>query len=244
MKPTAVPFLVSLALALPSCDKQAASDASSSTTEESVEKDAARKEDIPILPIEKGAIWEYEAKVEIPAGVTSRGAAAVQTSFTRTRRYLGKVKPAEELPETDCFEVSVPGSPDEREFVEIHDDRVLLRGSLIMRPETTRPLWYEHPVPFVEAGMRPGTEAPGISAGGGAMVRRIQVIAREKVTVPAGEYDTIRLLMTGTDGDMELRRTIWFAPGTGIVREEKTRYRGDRLLFREEQALARTNVSR
>lgn len=203
---------------------------------------AAKQADCPLLPVEPGDEWEYEVSLEIPPGVTSRAAAAVDTGFVRKRRYLGKVQAADGLPATDCFEVTVPGSPDEREFVEIRDDRILLRGSLIMRPETTRPLWFDHPVPFVEAGMRPGTEAPIVSGGEGAFKRRLQVIARENVVVPAGEFSAIRLLMTGTDGDMELRRTIWFAPGTGIVREEKARYRSDRLLFREKQELVRTTV--
>ena len=48
--------------------------------------------------------------------------------------------------------------------------------------------------------------------------------------------------MTGTDGGVELRRTIWFAPGIGIVREEKTRYRTGKLLFRETQQLAQTSL--
>ena len=43
--------------------------------------------------------------------------------------------------------------------------------------------------------------------------------------------------MTCTDGDLELRRTVWFAPGPGIVREEKSRYRLDKLIFRETQEL-------
>ena len=243
MKRTTLLILpVAAALGLAACNRSGVTEREADP--DSVEENAARQNDIPLLPLGEGDEWEYAASIEIPAGVTSRGAAAVNTSFTRIRRYLGKVKPAGDLPETDCFEVSVPGSPDEREFVEIHDDRILLRGSLLMRPETTRPLWYDHPIPFVEAGMRPGTEAPGVSAAGGAMVRRLQVIAREPVTVPAGEFDSIRLLMTGTDGEMELRRTIWFAPGVGIVKEEKTRYRADRLLFREQQQLTRTTVGK
>ena len=73
---------------------------------------------------------------------------------------------------------SCPRSPAEREFVEIHDDRILMRGSMIMRPETTRPMWLDHPVPFVVAGMKAGTESPEIQAPAAALSRKTQVIAQ------------------------------------------------------------------
>ena len=202
----------------------------------------AVRPDVPLLPVSKGDVWIYNVHLAIPENVTSPGAAEVEQKHQRTRTYLGKVTPAEGLPEVDCFEVIVPASPAEREFVEIHDDRILMRGSMIMRPETTRPMWLEHPVPFVIAGMKAGTESPHIQATGGSLSRKTQVIGREEVTVPAGRFPSIRLLMSGSDGDLELRRTIWFSPGTGIVREEKTRYRLGKVIFRETQELAKTSL--
>lgn len=233
MKPKVRSVLsAALALLLAACDSNKKS-AAPATPRES----ALRAGDIPILPVAKGDAWIYDVRLEIPADVTSPGAAEVNTSHQRTRTYLGKISAAQGLPETDCFEVTVPGSPAEREFVEIHDDRILMRGSLIMRPESTKPMWLEHPVPFVIAGAKPGTSLPEFSAGGG-LTRKVQVIAREDLTVPAGTFPCIRLLTTGRDGDLELRRTTWFSPGKGIIREEKTRYSGEKLLFRETQELA------
>lgn len=197
------------------------------------------RSDVPLLPVSKGDAWIYTVRLEIPGNVTSPGAAEVDQTHQRIRTYLGKVSPAEGLSEVDCFEVVVPHSPVEREFVEIHDDRILMRGSMIMRPETTRPMWLDHPVPFVVAGMKAGTESPQIEAPGGSLSRKTQVIGREDVTVPAGNFFSIRLLMSGTDGDLELRRTIWFSPGTGIVREEKIRYRLGKVIFRETQELVK-----
>ncbi len=194
------------------------------------------------MPVTKGDTWDYQVHLEIPADVTSQGAAEVDENHLRTRTYLGKISPAAGLPEVDCLEVTVPGSPPEREFVDIYDDKILMRGSMIMRPETTRPMWLDHPVPFVIAGMKAGTESPEIQVAGGSLSRTTHVIVREDVTVPAGTFPSIRLLMTGMDGDLELRRTIWFSPGTGIVREEKTRYRKGKLIFRETQQLVKTSL--
>jgi len=201
--------------------------------------EALKSSDMPLLPVTPGDRWIYQTRLSIPAGVTSPGAAEVNTSHERVRAYLGKQPAAEGLPAVDCFEVTAPGAPAEREFVEIHNDRILMRGSLIIRPETTKPMWLADAVPFVVAGMKAGTAMPGFRTGDGALSRRTEVIAREDVTVPAGTFPCIRLLTTGRDGDLELRRTVWFSPKTGIVREEKIRYRGDKLIFREIQELSR-----
>jgi hypothetical protein len=231
-----VPFLTAFItmLFLTACDTKKSEPAKTLSPGE----EAVRNQDIPVLPVKTGDTWTYEVKLEIPSDVTSEGAAAVSTSHRRTRTYLGKISAAEGLPETDCFEVTVPGAPSEREFVEIHEDRILMRGSLIMRPETTKPMWLETPVPFIIAGMKPGTSLPEVKTRDGALSRKTQIIAREEITVPAGKFPCIRILTTGNDGEIEMRRTVWFAPGKGIIREEKTRYRREKLLYRESQELA------
>jgi hypothetical protein len=195
--------------------------------------------DMPILPVKTGDSWTYEVVLEIPSDVTSPGASEVRTKYNRTRSYIGKVKAAEGLPATDCFEVTIPGSPREREFVEIHEDRILMRGSLVLRPETTQPMWLKSPVLFVAAGMRPGTEFLDLNVGDGALTRKTRVIAREEINVPAGKFACIRILTTGMDGDIELRQTRWFSPGNGIIREEKARYRQEKLIYRETQELTK-----
>jgi hypothetical protein len=230
MKPrTAIVLTCVTALLVPACDSKKSGDAPAPVTQD----EAARNQDKPILPVSRGDSWLYDVQLEIPADVTSAGAAEVRTKYRRTRKYLGKLAAADGLPETDCFEVVVTGSPDEREFVEIRDDRILTRGSLIMRPETTKPLWLDPPVPFVIAGMKAGDALPELMTADGSLSRKTSVVAREDITVPAGTFSCIRLLTTGRDGDIDLKRTIWFAPGKGIIREEKSRMREGKPIFRE-----------
>jgi hypothetical protein len=242
MKPVAqLASLIGAVIALSSCDSS--KKATKPPTSPISDAAAVVQADIPILPVTKGDHWIYQVHLEIPANTTSAGASEIDSEHPLTRTYIGKVFPAEGLPQVDCFEVVAPAMPVEREFVEIHPDRILMRGSMLMRPETTHPMWLDHAVPFVFAGMKPGTESPEIKAVGGGLSRKTQVVAREPVTVPAGTYPSIRLLMTGMDGDLELRRTIWFAPGIGIVREEKVRYRLGKLIFRETQELTETSLT-
>jgi hypothetical protein len=232
-------LLAALVWLLPACDSK-----KNNISPAIPEHEAASKDDIPILPVSPGDSWVYQVRLEIPAGVTSAGAAEVVTKHRRVRTYLGKISAAEGLPETDCFEVAVHGSPNEREFVEIRDDRILMRGSLIMRPETTKPMWLAPPVPFVIAGMRPGTAMPGLKTADGSLSRETKIIAREDLTVPAGSFRCIRILTTGNDGEIELRRSVWFSPGSGIIREEKARYRRDKLILRETHELLEIRKAR
>lgn len=200
--------------------------------------------DVPILPIKAGDTWKYQVSVEVPPGVTTEAGSAMELGHTKTRTYLGKVFVAQGLPEVDAFDIRIPGQPLERELVEIKEDRVLMRG--VTRPEQKDaiPMWLDVPIPFVIAGMRPGQELANIGVEGGSHTRGIRVVARERVIVPAGEYDAIRLLMLGNDGEFEIRRTSWFAPGVGIVKEEKARYAREKLIVREITELVETSVKK
>jgi hypothetical protein len=231
-----IPVLAWLAFFLCACDPHAA-------TPPSATPDGSMA-DVPLLAPAPGDAWVYQVRLRIPAGVTSATAAEVDSSYESVRTYLGKVSAGEDLPETDCFEVLVPGSPREREFVEIQPDRILIRGSVLMRPEKPRSLWLDRPVTFVMAGMKAGDSLPDSVSADGGIIRRTKVIGREDVTVSAGTFRCIRLLTIGSDGELDLRRTIWFAPGTGIVCEEKARYRRDQLVMREIRQLVRMERKR
>lgn len=240
MKLPAITAIACLLPLLSSCGKKETSPEKTASHED----EDLRAADTPLLPLRTGDSWEYKVSVEVPAGVTSPGAAAVGIEQRKTRVYKGKVFVAEGVPETDAFDVSVPGEPVEREFVEIHDDKILMRGS--SHPETpdSEPVWLDPPVPFIVAGLRAGQALASLGVQDGARKRDLQVVAREKVTVSSGEYDNaIRLLMTGSDGEFEVRRTTWFVPGVGIVKEEKTRYLAEKLLFRETTELIKTTVT-
>jgi hypothetical protein len=201
--------------------------------------------EIPLLPVQPGDVWRYQVKLEIPAGAASPDAPASVTSHQLTRTYLGKVKPLDHKPAVDCFEVVIPGSATERELVEIYPDRILMRGSIVITAGVAaKPLWLEPPVPFVLSNIKVGAAFPELSVAEGSRTRHTSVVAREEVTVPAGTFRAIRLLMTGTDGPLDLLRTIWFAPGVGIVRQEKTRHLAAKMLLRETQELLETSVKR
>lgn len=198
--------------------------------------------DTPLLPVKEGDYWKYKVTIQIPPGITSEGASAVEIDQVRTRTYRGKVKVAADYPEVDAFDVVMPGEAMERELAEIHEDRILMRGSAHPDQPDARPFWIDPPIPFVIAGIRPGQEMAKVGLNDNSTTRGLNVVAREQVETPAGVFPAIRLLITGRDGQFELRKTVWFVPGLGIAKEEKTRYAGEKLIFRETTLLEETSV--
>ena len=229
MKPAPGLLAAFTALALVACKKAPAPVVAPSQPEPT----AAVSADIPVLPVSDGDTWIYNVRLEIPADAVSPGSEAINSTYEITRRYIGKLSPGAGLPEVDCFELSAPDYPPTRELVEIHEDRILLRGSMMKDDSGWKVFWQDPPIPFLIAGVQGGIKFPELSSNNREIVRNIQFIAREDVAVPAGNFPAIRMLMTGLDGEIEFRRTIWFAPRIGIVREEKSRFGKEKLLTRE-----------
>ena len=235
-------LILGSALYLTACDrKQETSATAPPSTPPASETAGDSPSEIPLLALEKGDHWNYKVSIEVNAKDPS-GANADTKTYQSVRTYLGKLKPAPDKPEVDTFEVIVPDSPVERELVEIYQDRILMRGSVkLIKGEEPKLMWLDPPVPFVLSNIRSGSSLPSLKVAQGEASRGISVVGREDVTVPAGTYRAIRLLMTGKDSGLELRRTIWFAPGIGIVKEQTARYTAETLLFRQTQELTETN---
>jgi hypothetical protein len=248
--PTLTPCLLALILTV-SCKKPAQTDSQShQQVKEFVEEVKAagsaewKKSDTPLLPLTVGDHWVYQVKLQVPENAQSPGSPAIQQAFERKRTYKGKVKPTGNHPETDCFEIEGTGSPIEREFVEITDEQVLMRGSEIVGATSQSPFWLEPAVMLVRAGVMPGESLPPLQIKdprtGIEVTRVIQVVGRETIKAVGKDFATIRILMMGKEGKeshLEMRKTIWFAPRYGIVKEEKARYINDTLMLKETMEL-------
>lgn len=234
---TTVILLASAVLSLAACGEKKAAKQQINIPTSDADR-AQREKDTPLLRVKKGDAWVYSVQLFIPAGANIDNPKEVNQRYEMTRTYIGTNQPSPDVKEAQCFEVTIPGSPTMKEFVEIRDDVILLLGSLV-ESDPPRLIWHSQPVPFLVAGMKPGTAFPEIKTTDESLVRNTDVIAREEVTVPAGTFSCIRLLMTGQDSGIEIRKTLWYAPQHGIIREESSRYVGEKLLYRETQELTR-----
>lgn len=198
---------------------------------------AAEGLDIPILEVKAGDAWKYRVQVDVPAGVTAPDSQAVSSTHERVRTYLGKLPISKDAEPVDCFEVTAPGAPRDREFVNIEPDRIELVGELKMKDDDSRPIVFPAPILFIKAGLQAGDtlEIPAMTVGGSSIPRQrsAAVIGREECEVPAGKFQTVRLVMGGMDGGIETRRTLWFSPGKGIVKEERVRYAEGKVVVKE-----------
>lgn len=244
MKSTIVCF--GLGVALLSCEQKSSpemnKESAMSAVIEHVREDAAasfKSTEIPILPITKGDSWVYEVKLQIAENKDDEPVLVDKEKFERKRVYLGKMKPPGDFPETDCFEIEAAGIAVEREYVDIKEDRILMRGAEIVGTKAV-PYWLNPGVIMVKAGVLAGESLPPIRIkdpnSDFEVSREIQIIGRETISLAGRDFATIRILMTGDDGrnvGLQMRRTIWFAPKYGIVKEEKNRYVNDRLMLKE-----------
>jgi hypothetical protein len=196
-----------------------------------------READMPLLTPKEGDTWRYRVALTNPKD--SRTGALVEAEYEMTRVFVGEREVmGKSYP---CFELRSADGPVVREFVEIEEDRILLRGQGIRLENggTGAAMVFDSPVLFVRAGLSGGESLPLMELSKEPLVRRmIRVIAREKVEVPAGVFtDSIRMQMVGVDGGIGLRHTFWFVPGTGLVKEEIVRETKDALLLRERREL-------
>lgn len=234
-------------LLIPSCEKRAEDSPGPGASDlvppggQATGKDPAdrlrHEADIPILEVKTGDTWRYRVTMVHYSDV--RTDEPVQAEFERTRVFVG---PQPVLGESiPCFEVRSEEGPVIREFVRIEKDRVLLRGQGLRAKDggTESATLFDPPVLFVRAGLSGGESLPVMELSKDPPVRRkIRVIGREEVRVPAGVFsDAIRLQIFGIDGAVGIRRTYWFAPGVGIVRDEKIRESEDKVLLREKHEL-------
>lgn len=202
--------------------------------------DSAFPNDTPILKANDGDCWEYRVVSEVHKADGS----VDRREGSRSRTFLGQREPIPGKGRFDTFQVAEDGKPLELEFVAIKPDSITLHGSQSLRDPQALPALLSQGVPFVRAGLRGGEDLPLIQLGDNAqdpdaakVTRKIRVIGREQVQTTAGSFEAIRLLMTGVEGPFELRRTIWFAPGDGIVMEHKERYAKTKLLVSEQHEL-------
>jgi hypothetical protein len=229
------PLILAGTLLTTACDK--GKTAAAATPPPAPQDDLATA-DTPVLRIKPGHEWKYLVTIENPKHQLS--GKPESASFERVRRYLGKIDPGNGQPPSDCFEVSAKGAKTYREYVKIEPQEVWMTGQSLVDDQgvQTDLVWLEKPVTFFRAGLVAGDSLPLVMMNKDKNLWRvIRVIGRETVKVEAGQFDAARLQMFGKDGDIGLRRTYWFSPGVGIVREEKIREVAGKQVFSETDEL-------
>ncbi len=204
-----------------------------------------------ILKLSPGDRWEYLVTVQAPKGAKMPEAEGVtvkevpdgiQSQFTKVRIYEGKKQIKPEGESLDTFRMERNGKAEELEFSDVRSGAIYARG---WKKEGDKPgevFLLTKPLLMVASTNEAGHQWE-IKAGDGRTTpvfnRKFRVFGHEKVSVPAGEFEAIRVEVTGASGMTEIKRTYWFAEGVGFVKEEKTYYSKTTRLIHQVMELAK-----
>ena len=189
------------------------------------------KADASVLPLTKGDEWEYEVMVEAPRGaklptgkdVTIKEVAdGMVAIFKKTRTYVGKTKPKKDGEAFDTFAILRDKKPQLLEFAEITAEAIYARGSKTEGEKPQKPILMPKPLLMVSSKNKAGetwkVEGPEKDGKKSGFAREFRVFGKEKIIVPAGEFEAIRVEVHGQTGAVEIRRSYWFVPGLGFVK--------------------------
>ncbi len=204
-----------------------------------------------LLNLTKGDTWEYLVTVEAPHGASmpagkgitiKKTPDGVRASFKKSRVYAGKTKPKADRGELDTFQMVRAGKIVEFEFSDFQKDAIYALGSKDTTKKESPVLLLNQPLLVYSKANKPGDKWE-IKSGDGKssplFTRKFRIFGEEEVTVPAGAFKAVRIVMTGFSGQTEIKRTVWFAKGTGFVKEEKTYYSNSKRLINQTMELTK-----
>ena len=190
----------------------------------------------PMLKLTAGDRWEYKVTILAPRGskmpegegVTVKEVTdGIQSTFSKVRIYDGKKPPKPEAELLDTFRVERNHKIEEIEFSDVRPNAIYARGWKKEGDQPGEVFLLTKPLLMVAAVNQAGDQWE-IKSGDGKTTplfnRKFRVFGHEKVTVPAGKFEALRVEVTGTSGLTEIKRTYWFAKGIGFIKEEKTYY--------------------
>lgn len=216
---------------------------------------AGAQDDPPIWKPVAGDSWTYKVVVEVqegtelPAGVQGQKLekvdGKVRASYQQTSVYRGLKKMTDQSEEAHAFYVSNGQQLEEIEYMNITHDAVEALGSKQegKNPKDVMPL--SKAIPLVRSEWKGGEAFPFImdTVVGEQrirLVRKFKVLGWETLETGAGKFKALHVQVTGLNGPMEIKRSYWFAPGVGFIKEVKKYYIGDKTVFTQTRVLEKT----
>ncbi|BDS08259.1 hypothetical protein NT6N_32990 [Oceaniferula spumae] len=210
------------------------------------------EEDKPIWRPNVGDSWTYEVTVEVQQGSElpddvegqkiEKLDGKVRATFKQTNVYKGLQPISKEGPELHAFYLSNGKRLEEIQYMKITDTSVEAMGVKPegKKPQPVRPL--SKAIPLVMSDWKGGEAFPFMMdhvANGQKMrmARKFKVLGWETLETKAGKFQAIHVQVTGTNGPVELKRSYWFTPGKGFIKEVKKYYAGEKTVFTQTRVL-------
>lgn len=210
------------------------------------EEDVQPEASLPLAwQIEAGEEWLYDVtatyqkgvmpKVWTSGEVLSEKNGRVVLSFQRLKSYLGRkeMKPGKGL--WDVIEHRRGETIEEYLYLGITAEAVSFWGSKVEGDKPQQIMNLSVPMDLYRKSAQAGDSWQyQLGAGNSGENRRsFRVTGADRVTVPAGEFETTRVIAEGRSRNMDVKETYWFHPEAGFVQIEKSYY-GPEVIFKTE----------
>lgn len=206
----------------------------------------------PIWKPEVGDSWTYQVVVEVQEGTELPEAIEGQkieklvgktrVSYTQTSVYQGLKSMVEDGPEVHAFYVSNGKQLEEIEYMNITETAVEAAGSKHEGKEPKDVMPLSKAIPLIRSEWKGGEAFPFmmdhvIGEQKVRLIRKFKVLGWETLETDAGKFKALHVQVTGLNGPMEIKRSYWFTPGTGFIKEVKKYYLGDKTIFTQTRVL-------
>lgn len=200
-----------------------------------------------------GDSWTYQVVVEVlegtelPEGVDGQKIekidGKIRASYKQTSVYHGlKLMKKDDEKEVHAFYVSNGKQLEEIEYMNITEVAVEAAGAKKegKTPKPVMPL--SKAIPLILSEWKGGEAFPFVmdTVVGEQqirLVRKFKVLGWESLETKAGKFKCLHVQVTGLNGPMEIKRSYWFTPGTGFIKEVKKYYLGDKTVFTQTRVL-------
>ena len=199
-----------------------------------------------------GDSWTYSVTVEVQEGATlpknvegqkvEKLDGKVRATFSQTNVYKGLKPFSEKTPEMHAFYVSNGKDLQEIQYMQITDTLLTATG---IKQEGDKPqplLPFTKAIPLMDSSWKGGEGFPFamINVVDGRkvpMARKFKVLGWETLETKAGEFTAMHVQLTGKNGPIEIKRSYWFAPQVGFIKEVKKYYAGEKTIFTQVRIL-------
>ena len=218
-------------------------------------------EDKPVWKPAVGDAWTYQISVtvqegtklpnDVPGQKVEKFDGKVRATYQQQMVYrglqpLGEAEGEEEVPTAHAFTVSNADTLIETQFNAISDTSIEALG---VQPagKKLRPL--SKAIPLFQSDWKGGEAFPFImeyvvDENKIRLVRKFKVIGWETLETAAGKFKALHVQVTGLNGKMEIKRSYWFAPGTGFIKEVKKYYVGESTILTQTRVLEKVEPSK
>lgn len=202
-----------------------------------------------------GDTWTYKITVEvaketaIPSNIEGQVIeeleGKIRVTYLQTAVYHGFLPLSDDGPKAHAFYFSNGKQLEEIQYMLVEENMVKAVGSKQEGETPQKIISLSKPIPLVVGSWKGGESFPVVmdqvvEGKQIRMTRMFRAIGWEQVETDAGDFKALHVQVTGMNGGLELKRSYWFAPGTGFIKEDKKYYLAEKMIMRQTRDLVKT----